>query len=86
MRVGKKEKMDPPPHRTTHHTNTQAAITAVVQEAMTYLDAAPGKEAKRGLITTLRDITGVYVRVCACIFSRAPPRGSIDGLVGGWIN
>lgn len=36
----------------------KAAITAVVQEAMTYVEQAPGKEAKRALITTLRDITG----------------------------
>lgn len=41
----------------------KAAITAVVQEAMTYVDDAPGREAKRGLITTLRDITGACFTV-----------------------
>jgi hypothetical protein len=38
----------------------KAAITAVVQEAMTYVDQAPDKEAKRALIVTLRDITGRF--------------------------
>lgn len=31
---------------------------------MTFVEAAPGREAKRGLITTLRDITGGWVGAC----------------------